>query len=37
MISMLAIAMVAIAETAYIGVLGVPALASMALVFPMGC
>jgi Na+-driven multidrug efflux pump len=35
MISMLAIAMVAIAETAYVGLLGVPTLAAMALVFPM--
>ena len=35
MVSMLAIAMVSIAETAYVGLLGVPALAAMAMVFPM--
>ncbi len=35
MISMLAISMVAVAETAYVGLLGVPALAAMAMVFPM--
>jgi len=35
MISMLAIAMVAVAETAYVGLLGVPSLAAMAMVFPM--
>jgi putative MATE family efflux protein len=35
MIAMLAISMVAVAETAYVGLLGVPALAAMAMVFPM--
>lgn len=35
MAAMLAIALVAIAETAYIGLLGTPALAGLALVFPM--
>jgi ABC-type arginine transport system permease subunit len=35
MISMLAIAMVAIAETAYVGLLGVPTLAAMAEVAPV--
>jgi len=35
MIAMLAIALVAIAETVYVGILGTPALAGMALVFPM--
>lgn len=34
-VAMLAVAMVAIAETAYVGVLGVDALAAMALTFPM--
>jgi putative MATE family efflux protein len=34
-VAMLAIALVAIAETAYVGVLGVDALAAMALTFPM--
>ncbi len=34
-VAMLAIALVAIAETAYVGVLGVEALAAMALTFPM--
>ena len=35
MIAMMAISMVAVAETAYVGLLGVPALAAMAMVFPM--
>lgn len=35
MVSMLAVACVAIAETAYVGLLGTPALAGLALVFPM--
>jgi putative MATE family efflux protein len=35
MAAMLAIALVAIAETAYVGLLGTPALAGLALVFPM--
>jgi putative MATE family efflux protein len=35
MISMLAVALVAIAETAYVGLLGTAPLAAMALVFPM--
>ncbi|BAT61393.1 multidrug export protein MepA [Variibacter gotjawalensis] len=35
MISMLAIALVAVAETAYVGLLGTAPLAAMALVFPM--
>ena len=35
MIAMLATALVAIAETAYVGVLGIPPLAGIALVFPM--
>ncbi|MFN3400958.1 MAG: MATE family efflux transporter, partial [Ferrovibrio sp.] len=34
-VAMLAIALVAIAETAYVGLLGVEALAAMALTFPM--
>jgi Na+-driven multidrug efflux pump len=34
-IAMMAISMVAVAETAYVGLLGVPALAAMAMVFPM--
>lgn len=34
-VAMLAVALVAIAETAYVGVLGVDALAAMALTFPM--
>jgi len=34
-VAMLAVALVAIAETAYVGVLGVEALAAMALTFPM--
>src|SRR5688572_24049926 len=35
MVAMLAIALVATAETAYVGQFGTPALAAMALVFPM--
>ena len=35
MAAMLAIALVAVAETAYVGLLGTPALAGLALVFPM--
>ena len=35
MLAMLASALAAVAETAYVGSLGVPALAGMALVFPM--
>jgi Na+-driven multidrug efflux pump len=35
MISMLAVALVAVAETAYVGLLGVPSLAAMAMVFPL--
>jgi len=34
-IAMVATALVAVAETAYVGVLGIPALAGLALVFPM--
>ena len=35
MVAMLATALAAVAETAYVGSFGVPALAGMALVFPM--
>jgi len=35
MVAMLATALAAIAETAYVGSFGVPSLAGMALVFPM--